>query len=727
MATKRTERSTVTISWPRQPGELALWNDLLLARALSATEGRRFHPGHHLSRAQSRLTFSHPALSDRNEGEKVLSVICDTDTDWSLDLVGTATRGGLRWTKGFARFLGAIEKDRERALHALADRPMLRAATRLAGQLGLSSAEAELLCVMAMAYADETLQDALAPHGVHRDIDLSGMLECLTRRSRRECLDLIGPHSSLRRLRLLKGMRLSVSDLGSPNLQPLLDGLINAENAIFDPLAHLVVPAVPGGLRKTDFGHLPLDPDLIVSVIRHAQSTRRAGVNVLLHGAPGTGKTELSRVLAREAGAAAFEVPLIDSGGDPRDGNSRLESLAMCHQALSQLDRPLIIFDEAEDLFPSPTYAWFFKSGTPLQKGWINQMLESNPVPTIWVANQVGHLDPAFLRRFDLVVEVPPPPREVRQRLVDELMPPGQIGAQWRVELAGLEDLSPDEIGRLARAGAHLQAQTPAQRERMLRRVFEQARRVTGRRSTPAHAMLPAHYRPELINADVDLVEVADNLAAARSGRLCLYGPPGSGKSAFAQHLAERIGISLMVRHASDLIDKYVGGTEKNLALAFTRASDEGALLLIDEADSFLQDRQRAQHSWEISHVNELLTQMERFQGVLVMCTNLFDQLDAAALRRFDLKLKLGYLRADQRLALLDECVNQYGLAGNDLEQQLARDRLSRLDRLTPGDFQTALRRRRLVKTDGVVGFVDALAAEQAGKRGAEARAIGFL
>ncbi len=114
--------------------------------------------------------------------------------------------------------------------------------------------------------------------------------------------------------------------------------------------------------------------------------------------------------------------------------------------------------------------------------------------------------------------------------------------------------------------------------------------------------------------------------------------------------------------------------------------------MLIDEADSFLQDRQRAQHRWEISHVNELLTQMERFEGVLV-CTNLFDRLDAAARRRFDIKVKLDYRRADQRLVLFEECAERYGIAGSGLHQQSARERLARLDRLTPGHDRDANRR----------------------------------
>lgn len=72
-----------------------------------------------------------------------------------------------------------------------------------------------------------------------------------------------------------------------------------------------------------------------------------------------------------------------------------------------------------------------------------------------------------------------------------------------------------------------------------------------------------------------------------------------------------------MVRRASDLLSCWVGATEQNIARAFEEARKDDAVLLIDEADSFLQDRRGAGHSWEVTQVNEVLTQMENFEGGL--------------------------------------------------------------------------------------------------------------
>lgn len=71
----------------------------------------------------------------------------------------------------------------------------------------------------------------------------------------------------------------------------------------------------------------------------------------------------------------------------------------------------------------------------------------------------------------------------------------------------------------------------------------------------------------------------------------------------------------------------------------------DDSVLLLDEADSFLRDRTSAQRSWEVTQVNELLTQMERFEGLFICSNNLIDRLDSASIRRFDFKIMLSYLK----------------------------------------------------------------------------------
>jgi hypothetical protein len=234
---------------------------------------------------------------------------------------------------------------------------------------------------------------------------------------------------------------------------------------------------------------------------------------------------------------------------------------------------------------------------------------------------------------------------------------------------------------------------------------------------------LPAAYDAGLLNADTDMAALAEGLKASRTGRLCLYVPPGTGKSAYGRWLAERLVMPLLLVRASDLMSKWVGESEKNIAAAFRQAERENALLLIDEVDSFLQDRAHARQPWEITMVNEMLTRMEAFAGVFIASTNLMDALDPAALRRFDLKVRFGYLLPAQAEALLTRYCQALALAEPAAAERQA---VRQLRSLTPGDFAAVARQHRFRPFASAAGLVPALKAEGA-LRQRSAPAIGFL
>ena len=195
---------------------------------------------------------------------------------------------------------------------------------------------------------------------------------------------------------------------------------------------------------------------------------------------------------------------------------------------------------------------------------------------------------------------------------------------------------------------------------------------------------------------------------------LCLYGFPGTGKSAFCKHLCEVLGIEVLLKRASDLISPYVGETEKNIANAFAEAKSKKAMLIFDEADTFLQDRTTAVRGWEISQVNEMLTQMESAEYPFACTTNLLDTLDEASLRRFTFKIKFDFLTPEQ----VNYGINHFfGIQEVD----------SNLKGLTAGDFATVKKKAEFLGISDVNEIISMLKEEVKIKKSKELQnTVGF-
>ena len=490
----------------------------------------------------------------------------------------------------------------------------------------------------------------------------------------------------------------------------------------------LLRPAPAAALSLGDFCHQP-EATMITNYMACALKRRSRGVNVLIHGDPGTGKTEFVRALAQSLGARLDEVPVEDEDRDPISGEARFRAYTLAQRLLARKRGQLLLFDEVEDVFGSggPTLlsALVGKQGRApdsLAKGWINLTLESNPVPAVWVCNDIGAVDPAYLRRFDLVAQFRTPPRKVRERIVERYFPDALLSETGVAALSELETLPPAQIERAAKVVKALGSKRRDERDAQAKRIVEMSLRAMGHPTVRKTAGLPQHYDPAFLNTDRDLSALIGGLRAGRAARLCLFGPPGTGKTALGHHLAQVLDCPLHVERASDLMSMWVGGTEKNLARAFLQASDEGAILLIDEADSFLQDRSRAQRGWEVSQVNEMLTQMEAFEGIFIASTNLVDSLDAASLRRFDFKVRFDFLDPAQRLALFRRVLGEATLDAASLR------RIERLDRFTPGDMANALRQLRVMgQAPAALPLLDLVEAELRLKPGAARSPMGFL
>jgi ATP-dependent 26S proteasome regulatory subunit len=609
--------------------------------------------------------------------------------------------------------------------------PLARGVLRFGAGFGLSAEECRILLFAVVAGADSYLDNALPSGTAAAGNDLDHLTAVATALPLAAVRAALSPGGLLIRSGLVQRYQRNYEL--SDRLQ-LIDGMAAsfAEEEQALPFEQRWLARAPApGMRLQEMSHLRAELETAIAVIKGALEQGNGqdgrGVQVLLYGEPGVGKTELARLIAAEAGAAAYLLPDAGSGGSPLGADVRLRRYAFMQRLLAQQPRSLIVLDEVEEMLAS-NRAWSGAPPSSPHKAWKNRLLEDSQVPGIWIGNWIHAIDPALLRRFALVLRVPNPPARVRLAMLARYGSGCEQDAQVRAVIARRDDLSPADIRRAHAAALLAEGHSgEAMPLRFLRALAMRAAGegdpiVAGRRPVPS---LP--YRIEWLNTDPPLHELVPLLARAGSGRLCFWGPPGTGKTALARHLAEQLGRPLHIKKASDLISKWIGETERNIAGAFADARRDDALLLIDEADSFLASREGAQRSWELSQVNQLLKELEDYDGLVALCTNFFQTLDAAVLRRLDLKVRFARLSA---AAAGEAFVEAAAVLGTDTQQ--AREVL----RSTPlpggayalGDIAVALRHVRLRATapDAVL-LRDSLEAERRIRDQREGRAIGFV
>lgn len=522
-------------------------------------------------------------------------------------------------------------------------------------------------------------------------------------------LDRLRPEAPLRGAGLLV-----IDEERQLSILPRLARLAAEPVARPDLRAALLGPAAVPSLSLAAFRHLGAGLERTVALLRGAVAARCPGVHVLLYGPPGTGKTCFAAALADAIGVPLHEVATEGDEGEELGGAERLAALRLAQRLLRTGQPAVLLLDEAEDIF-EPGLPGVLRPRAERSRAFTHRLLETGPAPVIWTVNSPDALGPAVARRMACCLELRIPPIAVRERL-------------WQ-EAAGAEGiaLAPQDAAELARRlpAAPAVIRTASRAARLAGGGAETLRWaasgittvMAGGRSPPPEPRA-GRFDPALVNSDLDLPALAERLArpeAPRQVSLLLSGPPGTGKTAFACHLAERLDLPLLQRRGSDLLGPFVGETEQKIAAAFAEARAAGALLLFDEADGLLGDRAGARHSWEVSQVNEMLTWMEHHPLPVCCTTNLPERLDPAAMRRFLVKARFGWLSADQASRAWRDCFAAAPPAG-----------LAALDRLTPADFALVRRAAELAGTLGEpAALLAALAREQQAKP-AVSRPIGF-
>ena len=558
----------------------------------------------------------------------------------------------------------------------------------LQATLNLTDIEVDILMI-SLLMNDNILND---PRGGHRIFSRATQKVYLTalflNRSETDILEKVRQSCALRRYNCLD------EDLDIPGeIFEFLSGMVD------EPLAH-------NYFRKDQEESLPWSyfADLIRkhgAILKRMLKNGGAPVNILLYGAPGTGKTSFARALAAAVGKTAFCVSQSSGGdGECRRNSSpefRFGALMLCD---SQVDpsTSLIVVDEADEMLQSHIGGMF---GHPTgDKGLLNSVLDSVKTPTIWITNASAEdLDKSSRRRFDYSICFEPLNCEQRKLIWKNNVSRLKLGRIIPGEMMErFSAIYPVSAGGIAQTLDNLAKLHPRKKEvpGLVEQLMKPHCKLLGIRLTEDKLLPAKDYSLEGLNirGDMTLERIVEAVRKFRRKggadldddrprmNLLLSGPSGTGKTEFVKYLGNVLNAQINVRMGSDLLSKYIGETEQNIREAFEKAEAEHAILFLDEIDGLTQSRMKAGHSWEVTQVVELLHRMENFDGVLIGATNFFGSLDQAVLRRFTYKLEFDYLdNAGKKIFF--ERVFKTVLS----EEENAR--LAAIPSLAPGDFRT--------------------------------------
>ncbi|MBF0473840.1 MAG: ATP-binding protein, partial [Nitrospirae bacterium] len=457
--------------------------------------------------------------------------------------------------------------------------------------------------------------------------------------------------------------------------------------------------------------------------------------NILIYGTPGTGKTSFVGSLAKKYIKTLLTVKIPDE-------NTNLERISYLNAVITISDNnSIILVDEADEILNSSDSGLFRGQ---VNKSWINGFLDNHKKKIIWIANRVSNIDPSTMRRFSFTMEFKSFNDNKRLKVIKSSLSKNGFNNYFSEEelKAICKDYSVNAGGivdaiKVLKINKRTKKESALNMLKTLLKNHEKA--INGKVSNCNNSNRTGNYSLDGLNTSHKLDDIInilkryankreDKVLDHRSITMLLHGMPGTGKSEFVYHLGNLLEREVSLKRCSEITSKWVGETEKNIAEAFEEASEEDRILFFDEADSFLYPRHIAEHSWEKTATNELLTQIESFRGIVIFATNDLKGLDHAALRRFKFKIEFLPLKPESNLhfynLLLSPLINinnKSELTANEINQ------IKSIRNLTPGDFNVVKEQYIFIDSSEITHkmLIDALINETKYKTSNQKR-IGF-
>lgn len=433
--------------------------------------------------------------------------------------------------------------------------------------------------------------------------------------------------------------------------------------------------------------------------------------HILIYGEPGTGKTELVRSVIRAERKKAYWVGAVEKDVDGDTANRH--SLFDVAVAMAEERGAILVVDEADQILN--TESLFGSSG----KGRLVRVFDETPVTTVWIVNDADAVHNAVARRFHFHLRFEPPRKDVRfQRLSMLLREAGlSLSRRHRLRIAHDYDVSIASLSRAMETALEARRAPTDRAESVVDRLEQtlayEHEFVHGSKPVCSNNLRRVgsgtQFLREALSTSVPVTRISTAVerfyaAQERDGgatgplNILFSGPSGTGKTAFARELADAVGRELLFVTGADLLGPHVGETERAIYGMFATGTNNGAIILLDEAENLLQSRSNARMGHERQHTNEFLSQMEQHGTVFIATTNEKTIIDSAMNRRFSVKVEFAPPAAEHRPALYRA---YFTLPHRRLTPPLVH-RIGEIRGLTPGHIRTVYDRLKFFIDDQI-------------------------
>jgi len=389
----------------------------------------------------------------------------------------------------------------------------------------------------------------------------------------------------------------------------------------------------------------------------------RPGLVVQLVGPSGTGKSATAEALAGSLDRPVLVVDCAAFHAAPGDGARWAENLV----AEARVQGAVLVFDRAEGLFGKEC----------VRRATMMRELSRFGGLAILTVSEPDELEPSLERHVSWQLNLEPPDVLQREALWEMYVPEAlelddDVDLEdlaSRFEISGGQIVRAWEVGlRRARARCGADGEPTLNQQDLRKAAMDQIRASMEDYSVRSKVSLTLD---DLILPDDEMAQVTEVLEACSNrvfvmskwgfGRrlvtgkgLCVLfkGEPGTGKTLCAEILATELGLKLYQISIPKIVSKYIGETEKNISKIFSSARANHSMLLFDEADSLFTKRVSVENSvdrFSNMEVNLLLQEIERFEGVCILTTNLDQNMDDAFARRIQFKIDFPFPEAEHR------------------------------------------------------------------------------